>query len=82
MYYCKKRMKLTALFLFLLFLLEKAHSLSWAMSGGGWRAAMASFGYGTLFANMGLFQDEASLFSTIASNSGASWYVKQKREDG
>jgi len=49
----------------------------WSSTGGGWRAMFACVGFANLFQQAGLFTEDNSLFSGIATNSGAAWFSTQ-----
>ncbi|CAB9509278.1 expressed unknown protein [Seminavis robusta] len=50
----------------------------WSSTGGGWRAMFACIGFSNVFRQAGLFSEDApSLFSGIATTSGASWFNTQ-----
>ncbi|CAB9522859.1 expressed unknown protein [Seminavis robusta] len=49
----------------------------WSSTGGGWRAMFACVGFANVFQQAGLMSEDSSLFSAIATNSGASWFLVQ-----
>ncbi|CAB9501540.1 expressed unknown protein [Seminavis robusta] len=49
----------------------------WSSTGGGWRAMFACVGFANVFQQAGLMTEDSSLFSAIATNSGASWFLVQ-----
>lgn len=49
----------------------------WSSTGGGWRAMFACVGFANVFQKAGLFTEDSSLFSSISTTSGASWFSTQ-----
>lgn len=57
---------------------DASSDIRWSSTGGGWRAMVADQGFANLFAQAGLIGPDATTpFSSIAGNSGGSWFATQ-----
>ncbi|OEU23326.1 hypothetical protein FRACYDRAFT_233497 [Fragilariopsis cylindrus CCMP1102] len=49
----------------------------WASSGGGWRGMVGLMAFGNVFAQAGLITESASMFTSLSTVSGGSWFSTQ-----
>lgn len=51
--------------------------IRWASTGGGWRSMFACMGFGYVFQQAGVLDDDHSHFTAVSTNSGGSWFSTQ-----